>query len=92
MRKTFAIAIVSSIVCGGALRSAPPDNVANLTLTAVDGIKVGHQTLTERPTGCTVVLADGDGAVESGAVIVVTGERKHCSLLRRAEHDRRARA
>jgi len=28
----------------------------NLTLTAVDGIKVGHFTLAERPTGCTVVL------------------------------------
>ena len=32
-------------------------------LTAVDGIKVGHFTLTERPTGCTVILVDGDGAV-----------------------------
>ena len=31
-------------------------------LTAVDGIKVGHQTLIGRPTGCTVVL------VEAGAV------------------------
>ena len=31
-------------------------------LTAVDGIKVGHHTLTERPTGCTVVLVDGEGA------------------------------
>jgi L-aminopeptidase/D-esterase-like protein len=31
-------------------------------LTAVDGLKVGHHTLTERPTGCTVVLVDGDGA------------------------------
>jgi L-aminopeptidase/D-esterase-like protein len=30
-------------------------------LTAIDGIKVGHQTLTARPTGCTVVL------VEAGA-------------------------
>ncbi len=29
----------------------------NMTLTAVEGIKVGHFTLTERPTGCTVVLA-----------------------------------
>ena len=28
----------------------------NTTLTAVEGIKVGHITLTERPTGCTVVL------------------------------------
>lgn len=30
----------------------------NLTLTAVPGIKVGHFTLSERPTGCTVVLAE----------------------------------
>jgi len=33
----------------------------NNTLTAVPGIKVGHYTLTLRPTGCTVVL------VEAGA-------------------------
>jgi L-aminopeptidase/D-esterase-like protein len=32
----------------------------NRTLTAVPGIKVGHYTLTERPTGCTVILVDGD--------------------------------
>lgn len=31
-------------------------------LTAVPGLEVGHFTLTERPTGCTVVLARG-GAV-----------------------------
>jgi L-aminopeptidase/D-esterase-like protein len=30
----------------------------NRTLTAVPGIKVGHYTLAERPTGCTVVLAE----------------------------------
>ena len=30
----------------------------NATLTAVPGIKVGHCTLTERPTGCTVILAE----------------------------------
>src|ERR1051325_3232179 len=35
---------------------------ANATITAVPGIKVGHHTLTERPTGCTVVLVDGEGA------------------------------
>jgi L-aminopeptidase/D-esterase-like protein len=34
---------------------------ANATLTAVPGIKVGHHTLAERPTGCTVVL------IEAGA-------------------------
>ena len=32
-------------------------------LTEVTGLKVGHHTLTERPTGCTVVLVDGEGAV-----------------------------
>jgi L-aminopeptidase/D-esterase-like protein len=31
-------------------------------LTAVPGLRVGHHTLAERPTGCTVILADG-GAV-----------------------------
>jgi L-aminopeptidase/D-esterase-like protein len=30
----------------------------NQTLTAVAGVKVGHFTLTERPTGCTVVLTE----------------------------------
>ena len=44
--------------------AARPQDLApkNATLTAVAGIKVGHHTLTERPTGCTVVL------VEKGAV------------------------
>ncbi len=37
----------------------------NATLTAVTGVRVGHKTLTERPTGCTVIL------VESGAVAAV---------------------
>ena len=32
-------------------------------LTDVAGLRVGHHTLTERPTGCTVVLVDGEGAV-----------------------------
>jgi L-aminopeptidase/D-esterase-like protein len=36
---------------------------ASKGLTDVPGIKVGHDTLTERPTGCTVILVDGDGAV-----------------------------
>ena len=32
-------------------------------ITAVAGIRVGHHTLAERPTGCTVILVDGAGAV-----------------------------
>src|SRR5690349_14315458 len=31
-------------------------------LTEVEGITVGHFTLAERPTGCTVVMVAGDGA------------------------------
>jgi L-aminopeptidase/D-esterase-like protein len=42
----------------------------NATLTAIDGIKVGHFTRTERPTGCTVVFVK-DGTV--GAVDVRGG-------------------
>ena len=38
-----------------------PADATNATLTAVPGIKVGHHTLTARPTGCTVVL------IEAGA-------------------------
>ena len=36
----------------------------NDTLTAIEGLKVGHVTLKERPTGCTVILAK-DGTVGS---------------------------
>lgn len=41
---------------------APPMNAQSSSpsssITDVPGIKVGHHTLSERPTGCTVVLAD----------------------------------
>jgi L-aminopeptidase/D-esterase-like protein len=50
---------VLSLLLVGCVRSA---DAQNKTLTAVDGIRVGHHTLSERPTGCTVILADG-GAV-----------------------------
>jgi L-aminopeptidase/D-esterase-like protein len=33
------------------------------SLVDVEGLSVGHHTDTRRPTGCTVVLCDGDGAV-----------------------------
>ena len=53
-----------SVVLTTALITAQsPSAPINKGLTAVDGIKVGHFTLTERPTGCTVILVDGDGAV-----------------------------
>jgi L-aminopeptidase/D-esterase-like protein len=43
------------------------DNSARPGLTAVIGLKVGHYTLAERPTGCTVVLAP-KGAVAGVSV------------------------
>lgn len=56
-----AIAIVASIAaCSAFIHAQSP--AANHTITAVEGIKVGHHTLSERPTGCTVIMVDGDGA------------------------------
>ncbi len=43
-----------------ALSAAAAAAPVNLTLTAVDGVKVGHFTLTERPTGCTVIIVKED--------------------------------
>ena len=43
-----------------AARGFRPAETPNATLTAVPGIKVGHHTLSERPTGCTVIIVDGD--------------------------------
>jgi L-aminopeptidase/D-esterase-like protein len=54
-RSTGVFVLLSAAAIG---TSAQP---GNLTLTAVPGIKVGHHTITERPTGCTVIL------VEAGA-------------------------
>src|SRR5213592_2609528 len=60
MRRRIALIIG---IAGGALvivqaQTAPPR--ATSGLTAVDGLRVGHHTLAERPTGCTVVLVDGE--------------------------------
>jgi L-aminopeptidase/D-esterase-like protein len=54
-----------TLACAAALSAGPKApalraQTANATLTAVPGIKVGHVTLSERPTGCTVILVDGD--------------------------------
>jgi L-aminopeptidase/D-esterase-like protein len=56
--KSTLFAAVGILAAAGAISarqtSRPP--APNMTLTAVDGIKVGHFTLADRPTGCTVVL------------------------------------
>jgi L-aminopeptidase/D-esterase-like protein len=51
-------------LAGSQNRPAAPAATAPANgLTSVTGIRVGHHTLSERPTGCTVILVDGDGAV-----------------------------
>jgi hypothetical protein len=45
-----------------AARGSRPLVAMTRGLTAVDGIKVGHHTLTGRPTGCTVIVTE-KGAV-----------------------------
>jgi L-aminopeptidase/D-esterase-like protein len=63
-------ALTLSAACNVAAlqNSAPqsaPQRAASATggLTDVDGLRVGQHTLTERPTGCTVIMVEGDGAV-----------------------------
>src|SRR5262245_1474783 len=56
-RTAFSLACVAA---GTAALTAQSPARATFGLTAVDGLKVGHHTLAERPTGCTVILVDGD--------------------------------
>ncbi len=55
-----AIAAVAVLACGGSAEQQAGESSRGLT--AIPGVKVGHHTLRERPTGCTVVV------VENGAV------------------------
>jgi L-aminopeptidase/D-esterase-like protein len=61
MRSILAAAVLLGVASGGR-PAAQVRASGNTTLTAVPGIKVGHFTYTERPTGCTVVLT-GNGAI-----------------------------
>jgi L-aminopeptidase/D-esterase-like protein len=67
MRSTLIVVLSATVVAAYAqsrfttIRQESPAPVSwNTTLTAVDGVKVGHFTLTERPTGCTVALVKDD--------------------------------
>jgi L-aminopeptidase/D-esterase-like protein len=56
---TRIVLAASMMVAGAALAQSPP--VPTKGLTEIDGLRVGHYTLAARPTGCTVVLVDGEG-------------------------------
>src|SRR5579864_1993665 len=55
MRATIIVTAIAWFSGPLGAQGRPP---ANATLTAVPGLKVGHFTLSQRPTGCTVVLAE----------------------------------
>lgn len=63
MRRTIAtVAIFAGITAvAAAQRGSAPASAQN-GITAVPGIKVGQYTMPGRPTGCTVVMVEGDGA------------------------------
>ena len=61
---TLSLSVVLAVI---AAAQQPPASGAlaptgGRGITEVHGIKVGHHTLAERPTGCTVILVEGDGA------------------------------
>src|SRR5262245_16109212 len=58
MRRTLAIACVTL----WAVQAPSMTLAASKGITDVPGVKVGHFTRTERPTGCTVILTEA-GAV-----------------------------
>src|SRR5213594_2905144 len=68
--RTLLAALGVFLAASAASRLSAQTAAFNRTLTAVPGIKVGHHTLSESPTGCTVVLVDGDavgGVSQRGA-------------------------
>jgi L-aminopeptidase/D-esterase-like protein len=63
-------ATVVVLLTGAAAAHAQGSAAINRTLTSIEGVRVGQHTLVERPTGCTVVLFDGEavgGVSQRGA-------------------------
>ena len=69
MRQTWKPAVVLAAV---AIFQHPIDAQSGAAngLTTVPGIKVGHHTLAQRPTGCTVILTEaGDCLILMGVMM-----------------------
>ena len=60
---TGVLAIAGAVAALSQPQTPSRPAALNKGITQVAGLKVGQFTLTERPTGCTVVLVDGEGAV-----------------------------
>jgi len=63
MRRPLTALGLLCLLSAALVHGQTPAPTVNRTITAVAGLKVGHHTLTERPTGCTVIVVDGEGAV-----------------------------
>jgi L-aminopeptidase/D-esterase-like protein len=61
-------------------RSLMTGQTERVSLTSVDGVKVGHRTRSDRPTGCTVVLTEA-GAVGGVAVRGAAPGTREIALL-----------
>jgi L-aminopeptidase/D-esterase-like protein len=57
MARTLVCALAAAVFV---VAGVSTEQRATFGITAVDGIKVGHHTLTERSTGCTAIIVDGD--------------------------------
>lgn len=56
--RTLAAGTAASVALAAGIVRHVDTQQTNATLTSVAGIKVGHHTLTDAPTGCTVILAE----------------------------------
>ena len=63
MRRVLFVISLGILPLGAAIaaQTVDPKSAGARGLTEVQGIKVGSFTLSERPTGCTVILVDGEG-------------------------------
>jgi L-aminopeptidase/D-esterase-like protein len=82
VNRAAALLTAAALVGAGLTAAAATQRRAgqNLTLTAVDGIAVGHFTMAGRPTGCTVVLAP-TGTIGSVDVRGASPGTRETSLL-----------
>lgn len=60
MKQIGLTLVVAALSAAATFAQSTP--VRSKGLTEVEGLRVGHFTLAERPTGCTVIVVDGPGA------------------------------
>ena len=53
-----SLCLAGAVLAGLSLAAAHPLAQAKSGVTAIPGVRVGHHTLAERPTGCTVIIFD----------------------------------